>query len=116
MKHWVFDLDGTLAEYDGIWHGPWHIGKPIKPMIDRIHSWIADGYEVRIFTARVSGEETDARVAEKFIHKWLTEHLGFELRVTCQKDYSMIELWDDRAVQVKMNTGEPVGYSTRGLK
>lgn len=29
--------------------------------------------------------------------------------------YGMIELWDDRAVQVRANTGQPVGESTRGL-
>ena len=35
-EKWIgFDLDGTLAEYDG-WKGIEHIGKPIKPMCDLI--------------------------------------------------------------------------------
>jgi hypothetical protein len=29
------------------------------------------------------------------------------LEVTCVKDFAMIELWDDRAVGVLMNTGQP---------
>lgn len=41
--------------------------------------------------------------------------IGRELPVTATKDFAMIELWDDRAVQVRMNTGEVVGHSTRGL-
>jgi hypothetical protein len=27
--------------------------------------------------------------------------------VTCMKDYGMIQLWDDRAVRVVENTGQP---------
>jgi hypothetical protein len=31
------------------------------------------------------------------------------LPVTCEKDMAMVEFWDDKAVQVIPNTGEPVG-------
>lgn len=123
-KHsgWIgVDLDGTLAIYDG-WKGPTHIGAPIIAMVERVKKWIQDGYEVRIFTARVAvpqpyekgrfKEAVDARLA---IQEWAREHIGVELRVTCEKDYGMIELWDDRCVQVEANTGAPVGVSTRGL-
>ena len=37
-----FDLDGTLAEYDG-WKGIEHVGKPIKPMCDLIKKLHSDG-------------------------------------------------------------------------
>jgi len=47
---------------------------------------------------------------------WCEKHLGLALPVTCVKDMHMIELWDDRAVQVVTNTGMPVGASTRGLE
>ncbi len=121
---WIgVDLDGTLAEYDG-WKGATHIGKPIAVMVQRVKDWIAEGYEVRIFTARVFcpksdtpdgvrwKESVDARLA---IQDWCRENLGMELMITCEKDYGMIELWDDRCVQVVANTGQPVGASTRGL-
>ena len=117
---WIgVDLDGTLAHYESF-IGPEHIGAPIPAMVERVQRWLADGYEVRIFTARVSHDETmprirDAAAAMKAIRLWCREHIGVELRVTNVKDYAMIELWDDRAVQVSPNTGEPVGKSTRGL-
>jgi len=120
MSGWIgVDLDGTLAHYEE-WVGPAHIGEPIWQMVQRVKWWLTEGREVRIFTARVSHDGTTARcheaaVARSAIEGWCKEHLGVVLPVTCMKDYAMLELWDDRAVQVRMNTGEPVGYSTRGL-
>lgn len=112
---WIgVDLDGTLAHYDR-WRGHLHIGEPIKPMIDRVKNWLNHGIEVRIFTARISGEAAEAKEVEQAIHDWLAKQGLPMLRVTCMKDYAMLELWDDRAVQVHMNTGNPVGYSTRGF-
>lgn len=105
------DLDGTLAEYHG-WIGPEHIGKPVPAMLERVKKWIAEGVEVRIFTARVSvGESEDPTFAESqrsLIAEWCKKHVGAELRVTNKKDFACIEIWDDRAIQVVMNTGEPV--------
>ena len=73
-----------------------------------------EGHDVRIFTARVSHpDQVDAAV--ETIETWCLEHIGVVLPITNVKDYAMIELWDDRAVQVVTNTGEPVGTSTRGL-
>lgn len=103
---WIgVDLDGTLAKYDG-WVGPEHIGEPIKAMTGRIHLWLALGRDVRIFTARVSveGEERERVVAA--IEAWCREHIGIVLPITNVKDFGMVELWDDRAVQVVPNTGE----------
>jgi len=52
---WIgVDLDGTLAYYDE-WRGLYHIGEPIPAMVDRVKRWLAEGRDVRIFTARVSG-------------------------------------------------------------
>ncbi len=115
---WIgVDLDGTLAYYDG-WKGPEHIGPPIKPMVDRVKEWLAEGKDVRIFTARVDGgqvalsmgnpdEEQCRNVArvKKVIEDWCQKHIGKVLPITNVKDYGMIELWDDRAVQVLLNTG-----------
>jgi hypothetical protein len=41
------------------------------------------------------------------ILQWTREHIGKSLQATNCKDYSMIELWDDRAVSVVANTGRP---------
>lgn len=113
MSGWIgVDLDGTLAHYEG-WKGADVIGPPVKAMLDRVLDWLNAGREVRIFTARASVPEQVEPV-----RKWLIEHLGAkgaEIPITNVKDFAMIELWDDRAVQVRINTGEPVGYSTRGL-
>ncbi len=129
---WIgVDLDGTLAEYSG-WKGAGEIGAPVRAMVERVKAWRAQGREVRIFTARIwpytgvlrpdnampvqEGERwQQAFEAACAIATWCREHLGEVLPVTCVKDYGMVELYDDRAVQVRPNTGELVGESTRGL-
>lgn len=118
VSGWIgVDLDGTLAHYDG-WRGLGHIGEPVGPMIDRVKGWIDDGVEVRIFTARafLAQSEPDpvkrSQLEEEVIRPiqdWCIKHVGFPLVVTCVKDFSMVELWDDRAVQVEMNTGRRIG-------
>lgn len=112
---WIgVDLDGTLAEYTG-WKGHRHVGQPVMPMLERVKRWIAEGRNVKIFTARVSGDRAEAQEVRGAIAKWLVSNGLPILEVVCCKDYAMIELWDDRAVQVVPNIGEPVGHSTRGL-
>lgn len=105
-KGWIgVDLDGTLAEYHG-WVSSEYIGKPIPRMVERVKSWIAEGLEVRIMTARVSPTKGDADICRRAIVVWLKEHLGTILPITHEKDQFMRELWDDRVVQVIPNTGE----------
>lgn len=107
-RGWIgVDLDGTLAHYDG-WSGPHSIGKPIKPMVDRVIKWLAAGRDVRIFTARVAVTGDVREEAERYIRAWCKEHIGYELPITCCKDLAMEEIWDDRAVGVVKNTGEPL--------
>jgi hypothetical protein len=97
------DLDGTLAYYFG-WRGLEHIGAPIPRMVKRVKRWIQEGWEVRIVTARVHhGEE-----AVQHIKNWCREYIGKELPVTAEKDFDMVDLWDDRVVQVVPNTGRPL--------
>jgi len=100
---WIgVDLDGTLAEWDG-WKGHQHIGKPIPLMVERVKRWLSMDIEVRVFTARAS-------IADHVppVQKWLEENGLPGLAVTNQKDYKMLQLWDDRCVQVIPNTGELV--------
>lgn len=104
---WIaVDLDGTLAEYHG-WQGIEHIGAPIPVMLNRVKKWLAEGLDVRIFTARVCGNDgRDPEEVRSHIRRWLVQHLGVELPITNIKDFGMVELWDDRAVQVIPNIGE----------
>lgn len=103
---WIgVDLDGTLAYYDE-WKGIEHIGKPIPLMVDRVKKWLKDGKEVKIMTARAYGKDAD--LSKIYIENWLEEHIGQILPITYEKDKNMVELWDDRAVQVVKNTGERV--------
>lgn len=105
---WIgVDLDGTLAEYHG-WRGEAHIGAPIPAMVARVQAWLAEGREVKIFTARVSHSEHGERgiaIMRGLIQMWCAEVIGVALEVTNIKDYRMVTLYDDRAVQVIPNTG-----------
>ena len=116
-KEWIgVDLDGTLSEfheeeYFGK-YGPETIGKPIPEMVERVKKWIMEGKRVKIFTARASFKTakhlgTQSWKMKKAVHQWLLEHLGFDLEVTHEKDFAMIELWDDISlVGVERNTGK----------
>lgn len=103
MTGWIgVDLDGTLAQYDG-WRGVDHIGDPVPVMKFRVLKWLSEGKDVRIFTARAGDPQCLLP-----IKVWCQSHLGRELPITNVKDFSMIELWDDRAIQVEENTGRRV--------
>ncbi len=102
---WIgVDLDGTLAFYTG-WMGSTCIGAPIPRMLARVRAWIDQGRKLKILTARVApgSDSQDCRVA---IEAWLSRHGLPALEITHSKDCEMIELWDDRVVQVIPNTGE----------
>jgi hypothetical protein len=115
-----FDLDGTIAHYDGF-KGVDHVGEPIWPMVNLMKSYIAKGQSVRIFTARVSPsaiigraaiDSTDKAAVDEAIRKavqpildWSIQNIGHMVPITCQKDFSMIALYDDRAIQIVPNEG-----------
>ena len=101
---WIgVDLDGTLMVWTG--NGT-TMGPPIAPMVRRVKAWLAKGQEVRIFTARVSVPDLEFREAVRsVIEDWSFEQFGQKLRVTCEKDTSCIEYWDDKAIRVIKNTG-----------
>lgn len=124
-RGWIgVDLDGTLAQYktgDGIDS----IGEPIPLMLARVKKWLEEGKTVKIVTARVarlwanpgSPEWQEGIRQYHMIQDYTLKHLGKRLEVTCMKDSSMIELWDDRAVQVIPNSGMTVlEYITEGQR
>lgn len=103
VRNWIgVDLDGTLAYFEG-WNGFDDIGDPIPGMKARVLDWIAQGYQVKIFTARASAPE-----GIEPVKRWLEKNGFPPLEITASKDFGMIELWDDRAIQVVANTGSPV--------
>ena len=55
-----FDLDGTLAKYDG-GKGIDHIGEPVKPMVELIKRMHDEGKVVKIMTARIAPRENIER-------------------------------------------------------
>lgn len=122
ISGWIaVDFDGTLAIYNG-WNGG-KLGDPVPAMVERVKTWLSQGIEVRVFTARVgmgagysieSGRSDDDQFVQeqtKLIEDWCEKHIGQKLKVTATKDFALIEIWDDRAVQVEMNTGVPVQRS-----
>lgn len=105
MSGWIgVDLDGTLAEYHG-W-GSGEIGDPVPLMLQRVIGWLNNHQDVRIFTARASASGTDYTDQIRAIEEWCEKHIGRKLPTTNRKDFGMIELWDDRCVQVIPNTGQ----------
>ena len=99
------DLDGTLA-YHTSWVALDVIVDPILPMVERVKVFIAQGYDVVIFTARLS-DDPDG-IADRAIREWTKKHIGKELDVTCIKRKEFVEFWDDRGIQVIPNTGKTV--------
>lgn len=118
MRSWVgFDLDGTLAHYETANFRHNVIGPPVPKMVAHLLRLHHDGHDVRIFTARVGrGSPLGVRLqALEAITNWCQEHLGFTPEITCEKDFGMIMLYDDRCVSVKENTGEMLGHRAEFL-
>ena len=64
---------------------------------------------IALATANLDGAATrDATAVEECIRQWCAKHVGRALPITCCKDYGMIELWDDRCIQVIPNTGRTI--------
>jgi hypothetical protein len=105
-NNWVgFDLDGTLARTDnpGHFEPPYPIGEPIPEMIALAQKILAAGVRVKIFTARACEFENVA-----IVQQWTDKHGLGRLEVTNQKDYNMIRYYDDRAIQMQLNSGKSI--------
>jgi hypothetical protein len=129
------DFDGTLAEYNNwsgwnVFGKPiplmvkrikrWirdgkevrivtaRIGLPLRiEMRDKITGFenIQRLSRAKLHKCKISGETYSDQDMCDAIQAYTLEHVGEKLQVQCYKDYNMIELWDDRAVQVIPNTG-----------
>jgi len=114
LNKWIgVDFDGTLAHDTVNRKDPYELGEPIIQMVNRVKDWIAKGFEVRIFTARMhpysytAGIERDPKKMEAALKSWCKKHIGVELVCTNAKDGMMEVLWDDRTVRVIAGTGTP---------
>jgi len=112
-RGWIgVDFDGTLAEQIPR-NDPYTLGPPIPEMVERVKSWVAAGYQVKLFTARMTpyshttSVPRDLVLMEQILRVWCITHLGFELECTNIKDGMMEVLWDDRAVGVIKDKGLP---------
>ena len=103
FEHWYgYDFDGTMVKDEG-WKGKEHAGEPIQKTIDRINKRLNAGQKVKILTARASDPK-----AIPFIKEYLKQNNIPLLEITDRKDPGMVSLEDDRAVQVRKNTGNLV--------
>lgn len=104
---WIgVDMDGTLAVQNLSNPHAWDIGEPVPAMVELVKKWLAEGAEVRIFTARVSHGEDLA--AHSLIADWTWRVFGVALKATCTKDDGCLAIYDDRAWRVEHNTGRVV--------
>lgn len=110
-RAWVgVDFDGTLAAMDDP-NPAIRQSDPIYPMVDRVRYWLMLGIPVHILTARAHSGASECR----FVADWCMHHLGRRLPVRPDKDYHMIELWDDRARRVLLNRGLSVEESSLAM-
>ena len=103
--HIAVDFDGTLAHYD-TWEGQFHnVGAPIKPMVENVKRWLAKGYKVSIFTARLSHSRVESEQAIAAIEKFLVDNGLPILQITCMKMYYFTHFVDDKAYHAEKNKG-----------
>ncbi len=111
-RRWIgVDFDGTLATFGCNWSEDYRAtGQPIPAMVERVKQWIADGEDVRIFTARMDCyhplfKDLTVECVKRPIIAWCLAHIGCELPVTNVKDYFCKAIYDDRAIGVEKDTG-----------
>ncbi len=84
------DFDGTLVGEKE------NMGEPIMPMVNRVKEWLAEGMDVRIFTAAPRPEIT----------AFCKHHFGRSLPMTNIKQRGMSAWYDDRCTRVERDTGK----------
>jgi len=103
--HIALDFDGTLAHYESWDKQGNKVGKPIKKMVDNVKLWLSKGYKVTIFTARLSHSIEEAEKSSIYIKQFLKECGLPELPITSVKMYYFSHFIDDKAYNVKKNSG-----------
>jgi hypothetical protein len=110
--HIALDLDRTLATF----HSGQDlntVGEPILPMVKNVKKWLKLGYNVTIFTARVSthfkkgGKRGPAFIEsqKRLITNFLVENGLPALDITANKSPNFTHFVDDKAVRSIPNEG-----------
>ena len=104
--HIALDMDKTLAHHESGW-GIKYIGEPITPMVNKVKEWLAKGYKVSIFTARVCDDKPDGMIKQQIdlITGFLIKAGLPKLPITAMKSPNFTHFIDDRAYHVERNTG-----------
>jgi FMN phosphatase YigB (HAD superfamily) len=107
IEKWIgFDFDGTLVTYNKARkYDPANVGTPIYSMVDLLKEYLAKNWKVKIFTARADENDPNHEKAIEALEAWCIKYIGQKLEITNKKDYALIKFYDDRAIQVEMNTG-----------
>lgn len=92
------DFDRTLAFYETGTYAPGKLGEPIAETVKTVKAWLANGFNVKVFTAR-NPEEWNA------ISNWTETYLDKRLEVTNVKSHKMAVFYDDKARMVVPNVG-----------
>jgi hypothetical protein len=101
--HIALDLDSTLAFYESKWKAQ-KVGTAIIPMLENVKKWLAKGYKVTIFSARLSHEGEDLVNQIRMIRAFLKEH-DLNLPMTATKKAEFSHFIDDKAYHVVPNSG-----------
>jgi hypothetical protein len=119
--HILVDFDRTLAQYEPGEYEPGKLGAPVPVMVERVKRWLAEGRDVRIFTARawfdriaLVTKQGNRKVVDrayavlkdcKAMDLWCQLHIGRKLPITFEKTPKTDIIFDDRAYHVAPNTG-----------
>lgn len=79
---WIgVDFDGTIAFSIKNRTSPYELGEPIPDMVDRVKKWLAEGYTVKLLTARMNiksstGTDRDLNKMRQLLEAWCLQHIG----------------------------------------
>lgn len=102
--HIALDFDKTLAYHESSW-GISRVGEPIPSMLKKVKEWVAKGYKITIFTARLSHDLVQSKAQERLIKDFLAKNDLPDFDVTSTKKPYFSHIIDDRAYHVFPNTG-----------
>jgi hypothetical protein len=103
--HIALDFDGTLAYYDK-WDGQFNnVGPAIPRMVANVKNWLAKGYKITIFTARLSHSHEETEASVKAIKQFLKDNGLPEFDITAVKMHYFTHFVDDKAYHVAKNSG-----------
>ncbi len=104
--HIALDFDRTLARRTDEDLDIDRVGEPILRMVENVRGWLAQGYDITIFTARLghdSVEENERQ--EQLIRRFLARQNLPQFPITATKKNYFDFFVDDKAIPVTENQG-----------